>query len=403
MPAFLCIASYFKGAKFFKACKEAGNQVFLVTSTKWKDKPWPQEYIDEMFFMELDEEGSWNMKHLIEGVAYFMRNQKIDRIVALDDFDVEKAATLREMFRIGGMGQSIANYFRDKLAMRIRALEAHAAVPDFSDMFNDEHIRRFTDTVPAPWFIKPRSEASTMGIYQCENEKQVHAFLKSHSNSRHKYLIEAFIEGEVYHVDSFSSAGKIVFSQSSQYLSPPYEVTHSSGIFRSISVEYGSNDDTTLLKLNSSVLHAFGIKDGPSHTEFIKCRKTGRFYFLETASRLAGAFIPEMVEAASGVDLWKEWAVCETALCKGESYKIPKRKEEYAGIVTSLSKYPNPDYADFKAKKGEIFHTIEFIHHVGLIVKSTDRSRVEALIEEFTSLIQDRYHADGCLPEKRVY
>ena len=206
-----------------------------------------------------------------------------------------------------------------------------------------------------------------------------------------------------YHVDSFSSAGKIVFSQSSQYLSPPYEVTHSSGIFRSISVQYGSNDDTTLQKLNSSVLHAFGIKDGPSHTEFIKCRKTDRFYFLETASRLAGAFIPEMVEAASGVDLWKEWAVCETALCKGESYKIPKRKQEYAGIVTSLSKYPSPDYDDFKAKKGEIFHTIEFIHHVGLIVKSSDRSRVEALIEEFTALIQERYHADGCLPEKRVY
>jgi nitrous oxide reductase accessory protein NosL len=49
----------------------------------------------------------------------------------LDDFDVEKAATLREHLRIGGMGETTARYFRDKLAMRMKAREAGINVPDF--------------------------------------------------------------------------------------------------------------------------------------------------------------------------------------------------------------------------------------------------------------------------------
>ena len=43
-----------------------------------------------------------------------MRSKKIDRIVALDDFDVEKGAYLREHFQISGMGQTTARHFRDK-------------------------------------------------------------------------------------------------------------------------------------------------------------------------------------------------------------------------------------------------------------------------------------------------
>ena len=71
------------------------------------------------------------MEHVAGGVAWLMRTHKIDRIVALDDFDVEKGAYLREHFRIPGMGQTTARYFRDKLAMRVRAAEAGIPVPAF--------------------------------------------------------------------------------------------------------------------------------------------------------------------------------------------------------------------------------------------------------------------------------
>src|SRR5690606_28747362 len=121
---FLLVSSYFKGEEFIRACKQAGNNVYFLTSLKLKGHPWPYDHIDETFYLEEGKDGVWNPADMIKGLAWLMKNKKIDRVVALDDFDVEKAAHIREEFRIPGMGQSTARYFRDKLAMRIRAKEA---------------------------------------------------------------------------------------------------------------------------------------------------------------------------------------------------------------------------------------------------------------------------------------
>ena len=53
--------------------------------------------------------------------CFLARTRLIDRIVPLDDYDVETAAALREHLRVPGMGDTTARYFRDKLAMRVQA------------------------------------------------------------------------------------------------------------------------------------------------------------------------------------------------------------------------------------------------------------------------------------------
>ena len=58
-------------------------------------------------------------------------------------------------------------------------------------------------------------------------------------------------------------------------------------------------------------MSAFGLVRGVAHTEFIKSHNDGQFYFLETAARVGGANIAEMVEAATGINLWSEWAKIE--------------------------------------------------------------------------------------------
>ncbi|MBK8663699.1 MAG: hypothetical protein IPN18_18635 [Ignavibacteriales bacterium] len=76
--------------------------------------------------------------------------------------------------------------------------------------------------------------------------------------------------------------------------------------------------------MNARVLKALGMETGVNHTEFIK-GNDGKFYFLETSARVGGANIVELVEAASGLNLWAEWAKLET-LEPGEKYKLPKVK-----------------------------------------------------------------------------
>jgi hypothetical protein len=117
----LCISSYFKGNRFLQGAKAAGATVYFLTSKKLENKPWAREYIDDIFYVNQGPENEWHMPDVIAGLAWLMKSRKIDRIVSLDDFDVEKGAELREHFRIPGMGQTTARHFRDKLAMRMKA------------------------------------------------------------------------------------------------------------------------------------------------------------------------------------------------------------------------------------------------------------------------------------------
>lgn len=320
---FLCISTFFKGQAFLRSIKAAGNRVFLITKQSLQREAWPWEAIDEVFYVEKDDNSPENLHNLALGLAHLLRSQKVDRIVALDDFDVEKAAFLREQFRIPGMGQTTGRYFRDKLAMRMKAAEAGIPVPAFSPLFNDEEIRRFSETVPAPWLVKPRSEASATGITKIHSTEQLWQHLEKLGDERHRYLIEAFKPGDVYHADALSIDGKMEFCRISKYLDTPFEVAHGEGIFRTHTVAFGEEEDQALKALTRRVMDAFGMRSSASHTEFIRSHETGEYVFLETSSRVGGAHIAEMVEASSGLNLWWEWARIEDSVAKGSPYALP--------------------------------------------------------------------------------
>ena len=320
---FLCITCYFKGGDFLRACKEAGNTVYLLTAKRTEGKAWPYESIDEIFYLEDDSNTLPSFENMLKGLAYVMRTRKIDRVVALDDFDVEKAALVREHFRIPGMGQTTARYFRDKLAMRVQARDAGIKVPPFTGLFNDVEITEYLQATSAPWVIKPRSEASAAGIRKVYSFDEAWQTVHSLGEERHMFLIEQFKPGDVYHVDALTLDHKVIFERSSQYLNTPFEVAYGGGIFRSVTVEFNSKDAKALKKVNEQVLKAFNLNYSASHTEVIKCYEDGEFYFLETASRVGGAHLAEMVDFSSGINLWWEWAKSKLPLPKEKNIRYP--------------------------------------------------------------------------------
>lgn len=396
----LCISRFFKGGDFMRSAKAEGNNVFLLTSKQLEHSEWPWESIDETFYMVEDEHGLWNHDHLIGGLAHKMRNTKFDVFAALDDFDVEHVAYLREYFRIPGMGETTARYFRDKLAMRIKAQTEGVPVPAFTALFHNADIHKFTQNVPAPWLVKPRMQASAAGIKKIHNENQLWEHLAYLGGERHEYLLEKFAPGAVFHVDSLTTEGKVVFSRVSQYLDTPFEVAHGGGIFRSITLESGCEDDVALRKLNEDVMRAFGMQYSASHTEFIKCTEDGKYYFLETASRVGGAHLAEMVEFASGINLWAEWARIECAACHGKKYTLPKTKDGHAGIIVSLCRYEYPDTSVFNDK--EVVWRMNKKYHIGLIMQSKDRNKVKQLLETYVEKVRDEFHASAPAKEKLV-
>jgi len=384
-----------------RACKQTGCTVYLLTSKKLEHKPWPRDYIDEFFYMEEDAEGQWNMDHVIAGLAHVMRSRRMDRIVALDDFDVEKAALLREHFRIPGMGQTTARYFRDKLAMRMKAAEAGINVPPFCALFNDNIVHHYTQTVAPPWVVKPRSEASTTGIKKVNTAEHLWEVLNSLGDKRHHYLIEQFKPGDVYHIDALTAGGKVIFDWCSRYLSTPMDVAHGGGIFRSVTVPFQSKTEKAIKKMNTQIMNAFGMHYSASHTEVIHAKEDDQFYFLETASRVGGANIAEMVEAASGLNLWREWANLEVSIARHGTYKLPELQRLYSGIIISLCRYENPDMSSFA--DAEICWRINEPHHIGFIVQSPIRDRVVELLEIYADRIYRDYHASAPVSDKPTH
>lgn len=386
----LCISRFFKGSDFIKAVHEEGHHAYLITSTILERENWPWDSIKETFYMVEDEDGNWNMNDLINGLAYTMRSIKFDILVSLDDFDVEAAAHLREYFRIDGMGESTARYFRDKLAMRIKAKNAGIQVPEFTSLFHDSDIEAFVQRVEAPWILKPRGQASATGMSKVYNKEELWEKLNLLGDKRHAFLLEKFAPGDVFHVDSLTFNGKVIFSKVSQYLNTPFEVAHGGGIFRSCTLKVNSWEDQMLKQMNEDIMKSFGMVFSASHTEFIK-GKDGKYYFLETSSRVGGAHLSDMVEKATGINLWTEWAKIEIAAHTGKKYKLPKVKDDYAGIVVSLSKFEKPSVASFNDP--EVVWHLDKKYHIGLIVRSENQERVLELLDHYTEKIKNEFHA----------
>ena len=125
-------------------------------------------------------------------------------------------------------------------------------------------------------------------------------------------------------------------------------VAHGGGIFVTRTLPTTTTRRGEVLKKeNARLLEAFGLLRGVSHTEFIRGHD-GEFYFLETSARVGGAFIVDVVEAATGVNLWREWAKIEIAGEHG-SYEPPASRAGYAGIVLSLARQQEPDMSAYDA------------------------------------------------------
>jgi len=390
---FICISTYFKGEDFIKRCKAEGNNVYLLTMKELEHENWPWDSIDDTFYID-----NWNTNDIIKGLAYKYRSIKFDRFVALDDFDVEHVAAIREHFRMPGMGSTTSRYFRDKLAMRVKAKNEGVNVPEFTALFNDNVINSYADNVSPPWLLKPRSEASAAGIKKIHSKDELWHVIHSLGDERDNFLVEKFAPGDVYHVDGLNFDGKVVFSRVSKYLDTPFEVAHGGGIFRSATCKLGDKVEKALSKMNAEVMKAFGMKYGASHTEFIASKETGELFFLETSSRVGGANLAEMVAFASGINLWSEWAKIESDQLKNETYVLPKIIDKYAGIVVSLSRYEYPDTSSFTDK--EIVWRMHKQWHIGFIVVSDSSERILELLDSYTQRIASEFHASLPAPDK---
>lgn len=378
----LCLASYFKGNDFIRECKRRGASVILITRDKMLCEEWARECLDGIITVSDNAE----IEEYVHAASDVARQRKPDLIVALEEADVITAARIREYLCVRGMTSITARYFRDKFAMRVKAAEAGIPQPESVHLVNYQEIGEFMDRVPPPWIIKPRADSSAIGIHKLSKPEQVWraiGLLDAHESPRERapaFMLERFIPGEVYHVNSLVYQEKVVFADASQYAKPPLQVTQQGGVSVSHSVPHESADERALLAANERLIMGLGLSHGTTHAEFIKSDIDGSLYFLEVGARVGGAHTSEALEAARGINLWREWAKIELARVRGR-YKLPTIRIDYSGSAVSLARQKHPDSSAYVDP--EIVFRVTRPYHVGLIVRSPELDRVLSLLDEY--------------------
>lgn len=382
----VCIASEQKGNEFLEEAQNAGWHVTLVTRKKLLDQPWMWTALNDVKTVE----DNATQEDYVRAVANIAGNRNIDRIVGLDEFDVTTASRAREHLQIPGMTSSHALRFRDKLSMRNIAAAAGIPCPEFTGVFNQTDIADFLEHVEMPVIVKPRFEVSAFGIRKCETKEQVWGVLNDldqRNNWRDhpsQFILERFIKGEVYHVDSIVDGGKVLAAGVSRYGTPPFSVSHYGGVFTTSIVAYRSKARKELEGLNKQLLSAFKYERGVSHAEFLHCETDGKFYLLEVACRVGGAYIANVLEHACNFNLWREWARLETST-EEEPYSLPKLRKDFAGVALALAKTDSPDTSHYV--EDEIVYRVAKPKHVGLIFYSKKEKRVAELLSNYSERI----------------
>jgi hypothetical protein len=172
----------------------------------------------------------------------------------------------------------------------------------------------------------------------------------------------------------------VVFASVQKYGHPPMNVAHEGGVFVTQIVERDSPDTQSLQAFNADVLRALGMARGVTHAEYIKAAD-GQLYFLEVAARVGGAHIADLIEQATGLNLWGEWARLIVADAHGEDYRLPPLRNDYGGLMVCLAQQEYPDLSAYD--DAEVVWRLHKKQHAGLIVVSPAYDRVQTLLAAY--------------------
>ncbi|MCB9437674.1 MAG: ATP-grasp domain-containing protein [Anaerolineales bacterium] len=389
METVLFVSSAFKGTKMLEAVKASGCRILLLTEEKLQHEPWPRDILDEIFFVP----DLRRYQDVIHAISYLCRSRQLDLIVPLDEFEIEIVAILREHLRLPGMRVSETRRFRDKLAMREITHNGGILVPPFTHVLNYDQLRAYMAAITPPWILKPRTEAGSMGIRKVHNDEEVWRALDELGDMQSYYLLEQFIPGDIFHVDSIVVNGSIEFCSVQQYGAPPMQVYQGGGVFNSRVLPRDADITQQLTAINQQLITVMDYQNGITHAEYIRAHADGQLYFLEVAARVGGAFLSDLIEAATGVNPWTEWGRLEIARLRGKPYTVPTSRQDYAGLLITLARQEHPDLSAYNAP--EVVWKADKAYHAGLILVSPDYERVETLLNEYTQNFVNDFLAVG--------
>lgn len=371
---FLCLASTATGQDFLRQCVASKIHATLLTLDALRGADWPQEALEELATMP----AGLTQEQITNTVAWMARGRRYNRIIALDEANLLCAAALREHLRVPGMGLTTAGYYRDRLAMRISASESGFAVGEYVRILNYEEMRGFMERVEAPWLLRPRRNDPQLATLRIDSADQLWSELDRLGDLQSHYLLEEFVEGELFTVESVVNECSVVFSVAHRHSQPGGPASPECVV----TVDRGSREWMELTALNAGLAPSLGMVRGITHARFLRRFSDGKYAFDGIAAAVGGSLLDRVTEAGTGMNLWREWAKLEAAHLTGESYAPADWRESFAGAI--LWSDDEPGRAAWtratQMDLPEIVERIDANGQLGVVVRSALHEQVNEIL-----------------------
>ncbi|WP_369202849.1 acetyl-CoA carboxylase biotin carboxylase subunit family protein [Streptomyces sp. PU-14G] len=226
------------------------------------------------------------------------QDQPFTHVVTGNEYDLERAARLREDFGIPGQSSASALSFRDKVVMKEVASRT-VPTPRFARLESFVDLMDFQARCDGPVVVKPVKQGGSRDITVLRGEADLLAF--SRRPWRDDLMAEEFVEGTMYHVDAVIADG-YRFVASSRYLRSCLGV-FSGRNTGSLQLRPEDKLARRLEEFLDRVLEAFDTADVSAYHLEVFHTPADELVLCEIASRVGGDRIPALTKATYGVDL----------------------------------------------------------------------------------------------------
>jgi hypothetical protein len=264
------------------------------------------------------------------------REQSYAHILALSEYDILRAARLREILGLPGQNYKSALAFRDKILMKDYWATADLPVTPYAVVDTATDLIEFAALHGFPLVMKPRRAAGSRGVSVIQNRQQLSAWLKNvwsvPLGEMPAWMVEKFVHGQMMHVDGLLTADRMEIAWPSTLTS---QLDYHNGN-PTFSVHLDAADPA-VAEARSVVQAALRALPCPDLTIFhaeIWRLNDNSFLLNEIASRLGGGKIRATITAAFGTDMVQRYvqaAVMPDRFAAHIPAAVPRRP---AGFVT---------------------------------------------------------------------
>lgn len=273
------------------------------------------------------------------------KKNKIDGVItAATDYGVISAAYVAEKMGLSGISMEVAQNIKNKYCVRrILSEKKIDDTPQFFEISQIEDINKIKEEIQFPVMVKPCDGSGSKGVCKVNSKKELMEAIEEalKVSLSKKILIETFIQGKEYGVESFvyNDEVHILGIMKKDMTSPPYYAELGHSIPSNLSIEM----EMKVKRIVKEALKALKVNFGAINIDLL-ITKDEKVCIVDMGARMGGNLIgSHIIPLSTGIDYMGN--IIKTAVGDEPDFKSSYNKIVVTRLLTltpgKVKKLPN--------------------------------------------------------------